>query len=45
MGTFPSRYRAVYWALAAIGLCALIVTAYFGGILVFRLGVGFITPV
>lgn len=45
MGTVPSRYREAYWALTAIGLCALIVTAYFGGILVFRLGVGFVTPI
>ena len=44
MGAFPSRYRDAYWALTAIGLGALVVTAYFGGILVFRLGVGFATP-
>lgn len=41
-GSFPDRYRDLYWALAAIGLAALVLTAYFGGILVFRLGVGYI---
>ena len=45
MGTFPRRYPDAYWALTAVGLGTLIVTAYFGGILVFRLGVGFVTPV
>ena len=40
--SFPERYRDVYWAIAAIGLAALVVTAYFGGILVFRLGVGYL---
>ena len=43
-GSFPRRYTDVYWALAAAGLGTLIVTAYFGGILVFRLGVGYIPP-
>jgi len=43
-GTFPERYRDAYWALTALGLGALVVTAYFGGILVFRLGVGYIPP-
>lgn len=41
-GSFPDRYRDLYWALATIGLSALLLTAYFGGILVFRLGVGYI---
>ncbi len=43
-GTFPRRYRDAYWALTAIGMAALVVTAYFGGILVFRLGVGYLPP-
>ena len=43
-GTFPERYKDAYWALTAAGLGALLVTAYFGGILVFRLGVGYIPP-
>jgi uncharacterized membrane protein len=42
--SFPERFRDLYWALTAIGLGALLVTAYFGGILVFRLGVGFRPP-
>ena len=41
-GSFPDRYRDVYWAIAAVGLATLLVTAYFGGILVFRLGVGYL---
>ncbi len=41
-GSFPDHYRDVYWAVAAIGLGALLVTAYFGGILVFRFGVGYL---
>jgi len=45
VGTFPRRYPDAYWALTAVGLGTLVVTAYFGGILVFRLGVGFVTPV
>jgi uncharacterized membrane protein len=43
-GTFPTRYRDAYWALTAVALGTLLVTAYFGGILVFRLGVGFVLP-
>jgi len=43
-GSFPRRYADAYWALAAVGLSTLIITAYFGGILVFRLGVGYIPP-
>lgn len=43
-GDFPQRYRDLYWALTVVGLGCLIVTAYFGGILVFRLGVGFVVP-
>ena len=42
--SFPQRYANVYWALATVGLGALVVTAYFGGILVFRLGVGYLPP-
>jgi len=41
-GSFPDRYRDVYWAISAVGLATLLVTAYFGGILVFRLGVGYL---
>lgn len=43
-GSFPVRYRDAYWALAAVGLACLIITAYFGGVLVFRHGVGFVLP-
>lgn len=43
-GSFPTRFRDAYWLLAAVGLGALIVTAYFGGVLVFRHGVGFLRP-
>ncbi len=42
--SFPRRYTDAYWVLTAIGLGALLVTAYFGGVLVFRLGVGYIPP-
>lgn len=41
-GSFPERFQDAYWAIAAVGLICLLVTAYFGGILVFRLGVGFV---
>jgi len=43
-GAFPQRYRDAYWLISASGLGCLIVTAYYGGILVFRLGVGFLRP-
>jgi uncharacterized membrane protein len=43
-GSFPTRYRDAYWAVTAVGLAALIVTAYLGGVLVFRLGVGYLRP-
>jgi uncharacterized membrane protein len=43
-GSFPHRHAEAYWALTAVGLGALLVTAYFGGILVFRLGVGYLPP-
>ena len=43
-GGFPTRYRDAYWALTAIGLTSLIITGYYGGVLVFRLGVGFVRP-
>lgn len=43
-GSFPQRLREAYWALTAVGLGALVVTAYLGGVLVFRHGVGFIRP-
>ncbi|MFQ5744877.1 MAG: DUF2231 domain-containing protein [Acidobacteriota bacterium] len=39
-GALPRRYRGIYWLLAATGTATLMVTAYYGGILVFRLGVG-----
>lgn len=44
-GEFPQRYGDLYWALAAAGSAALVITAYFGGVLVYRLGVGFVRPV
>lgn len=44
-GSFPTRFRDAYWLLTALGFGALIVTAYLGGILVFRHGVGFVRPV
>ena len=39
-GAMPKRYMGLYWALAVAGTAALVITAYHGGILVFRLGVG-----
>jgi len=42
--SFPRRFRDAYWAITALGLGLLLVTGYFGGILVFRLGVGFVRP-
>jgi len=42
---FPERHAGVYWTLAWIGLGSLLVTAYFGGILVFRFGVGVVRPI
>ena len=39
-GRPPDRGAAVYWLLSAVGLAALIVTAYWGGNLVFVHGVG-----
>ena len=41
---FPRRYGEVYWGLSMGGLGALVVAAYFGGLLVFRLGVGVAPP-
>ena len=41
-GSFPRSYSGTYWILAVTGLCALVITAYNGGILVFRLGVGYV---
>ncbi len=41
---FPERYRDAYWALTAIGFGTLLVTAYFGGILVFKFSVGVLPP-
>ncbi len=43
-GGFPERYRDAYWALTAIGFGTLLVTAYFGGILVFKFSVGVVPP-
>jgi len=43
-GEFPTRWRDLYWLITAVGFGCLIVTGYFGGILVFRLGVGFLQP-
>ncbi len=43
-GGFPERYRDAYWALTAIGFGTLLVTAYFGGILVFKFSVGLLPP-
>ncbi len=43
-GSFPERYTGLYWTLASIGLGSLLVTAYFGGILVFRFAVGVVPP-
>jgi uncharacterized membrane protein len=43
-GGFPERYRDAYWILTSIGLGTLIVTAYWGGILVFKFGVGLLPP-
>ena len=42
--SFPERYAGLYWTLASIGLGSLLATAYFGGILVFRFGVGVVPP-
>ena len=41
---FPERYRDAYWTLTFIGLAALIVTSYWGGLLVFKFGVGLFPP-
>lgn len=41
---FPERYRDAYWTLTFIGLGALIVTSYWGGVLVFKFGVGVLPP-
>ena len=43
-GEFPRKYAELYWILSGGGLGALMVAAYFGGILVFRMGVGVIIP-
>lgn len=43
-GGFPKRYQDAYWALSAVGTLALLVTSYFGGILVFKFGLGLVAP-
>ena len=43
-GSFPERYAGLYWTLASIGLGSLLITAYFGGVLVFRFGLGVVPP-
>ena len=43
-GSFPSRHVEIYWTVSTIGLGSLLVGAYFGGILVFRFGIGVIPP-
>ena len=41
---FPERYRDAYWTLTFVGLGALITTSYWGGLLVFKFGVGLLPP-
>lgn len=42
-GSLPQKLQGLYWAIAAFGTVALILTGYHGGILVYRLGVGVAT--
>ena len=42
-GALPKRLQSLYWLLTFAGLVAIVLTAYYGGYLVFRLGVG-VTP-
>lgn len=39
-GALPERHRQLYWLLVSAGTGVLLVTSYFGGILVFAHGVG-----
>ena len=40
---FP-EHRDVYWGLTGLGFGALLLAAYFGGLLVFKFGVGLLPP-
>lgn len=39
-GRLPRRFQGLYWLLAGTGSAMLVVAAYYGGLLVFRFGVG-----
>lgn len=43
-GALPTRFAPLYWSLSLAGVAALVVTAYYGGTLVFRYGVGVAAP-